>query len=161
MLRGDHHAIDASGAVLDIFHRNLRFAIRPQKRQVTCLADFGEPAHQFMREHNGQGHELIGFVAGIAEHQALIASAAGIHAHGDIRRLALERRDYGAGVGVETILRARIADFANHPAHDFAVIEDCGGGDFSRDHGQARGHQRFAGDSAHGVLRENGVQDGV
>ena len=56
---------------------------------------------------------------------------------------------------------ARIADVANHVAHNVAVIQDGRGGDLSGDHGQAGGHQRFAGHAAHGVLREHGVQDGV
>ena len=93
-----------------------------------------------MREHDGQRHELIGFVAGVTEHQALIARAAGIHAHGDVGRLALQRRDDRAGVGVEPILCARVAYITNHATHDVAVIEDGGGGDFSGDHGQTCGH---------------------
>ncbi len=56
---------------------------------------------------------------------------------------------------------ARIADVANHPAHDFAVVQDRRGGDLPGDHRQAGGHQRFAGHAAHGVLGQHGVQDGV
>ena len=73
----------------------------------------------------------------------------------------LMRGDDGAGVGVEAVLRAGVADVANDSAHDFAVIEHGRGGDLSGHHGQAGGHQRFAGHAAHGVLGKHGVQDGV
>ena len=148
VLRGNHHAIHARWPAVDIFHGHLRFAVWPQERHMSRLTHFRKPPHQLMRQHNRQRHQFVGFVAGIAEHQALVARAAGIHAHGDVGRLALDGGDHGAGVGVKAVFRAGVADVANHPADDFAVIQDRGGGDLSGHHGQAGGHQRLAGHSA-------------
>ena len=44
----------------------------------------------------------------IAEHQALIAGAAGIHAHGDVGRLALNGVQDAAGLGVEAQCSASV-----------------------------------------------------
>ena len=46
----------------------------------------------------------------IAEHHALIARAAGVHAHGDVARLFVDAGDHGAGIGIESIERIVIAD---------------------------------------------------
>ncbi len=91
VLRGDHHAIDARGLTIDIFDRHLRFAVGAQEWEMSRLANIGQAPHQLMREHNGQRHQFVSFIAGITEHQALVAGAASIHAHGDIGRLAFHR----------------------------------------------------------------------
>jgi hypothetical protein len=55
--------------------------------------------HQLVRHHDGQRHQFVGFVAGVAEHHALIARAAGIHAHGDVGRLDWISVQHAAGIG--------------------------------------------------------------
>ncbi len=114
-----------------------------------------------MRELDGHGHQLGGFVAGIAEHQALVAGAAGINAHGDVGRLLLDGADDAAGIGVEAEFRAGVADVADHFAREVGEIDVGLGGDFAGDDDQAGGDQRFAGDAAHRVVFQNGVEDGV
>ena len=112
-----------------------------------------------MRQHDRQRHQLFGLVAGVAEHQALVAGAAGVDAHGDVGRLLVDRREHRAGVGVEAVLRAGVADVADRLAHDFLEVDDGVGRDFAGDDDEAGGDQRFAGDAALRVLREDGVED--
>ena len=58
----------------------------------------------------GRGHQLGVLVAGVAEHHALVAGAAGVHAHGDVAGLLVDAGDHGAGVGVEAVERVVVAD---------------------------------------------------
>ena len=42
---------------------------------MPCLADLGEPVGQPVREPDRHRHEVVGLVAGVAEHHALVAGA--------------------------------------------------------------------------------------
>ena len=75
-------------------------------------------SHKPVRQLNRQRHQFRSFVAGIAEHQALIARAARIHAHRDIGRLGLDHIQDAAGLGVETERRVGVADVGNRLARD-------------------------------------------
>jgi hypothetical protein len=93
VLRGNHHGVDAQRLAVHVFDAHLALAVRAQEVERTFTADLAQPAHQLVRQHDGQRHQLVGFVAGVAEHQALIARAAGVYAHGDVGRLALDGID--------------------------------------------------------------------
>ena len=69
-----------------------------------------EPHAQLVGQHDRQRHQLVGLAAGEAEHQALVAGAARVDAHRDVGRLLVDRREDGAGLGVEAVLGARVAD---------------------------------------------------
>ena len=161
VLRGDDHGIHARRAAVNIFDRDLGFAVGAEEINHVLLANFGKLVRQAVRQLDRHGHQLGRLVAGEAEHQALVAGAAGIHAHGDVRRLLLDRADHAAGFGVESIFRAGVADVADHLASDVGKSHVSRGGDFAGDHDQAGGDQRFAGDAAHGVVRQHGVQHGI
>ena len=128
---------------------------------VPALAHFRELLAEAVRQLNRQRHQLRGFVAGVAEHQALIARAAGIHAHRDIGRLALDQVQDAAGLGVETECGVGVADVGDRLARDLRHVDVAGGGDFAGDDADAGGDQHFAGHAAHRILREDGVEDGV
>ena len=114
-----------------------------------------------MREHDRQRHQLVGLGAGEAEHQPLVAGAAGVDAHRDVGRLTVDRREHGAGLGVEAVLAARVADVGDRVAHDLLVIDDGAGRDLAGDNGEAGRDERFARDAAHRVLREDGVENRI
>ncbi len=121
--------------------------------------------HQLMRQLDWHGHQFGRFVARVAEHHALVAGAAGINAHGDVRRLALYRGHDGAGFGVEAILATVVADIVDYAARDRVVVEDAAefllDGDFTGDDNETGGQQRFAANPPHGVDAQYGVQHGV
>ena len=84
-----------------------------------------------------------------------------IHAHGDVRGLAVDRLEYGAGLRVEPEVGVGIADRLDGAAHDVGNVHVGGRGDFSRHDRHARGHQRFAGDAGFGIGSQNRIEDRV
>ena len=103
-----------------------------------------------MGELNRHGHELVGLIAGEAEHEPLIPCAARVHAHGYIQGLALHRAHDRARVRVKAIFRSRVPDPANGFADKLVIIDVSVGGDLSGDHREARGDKRLA---RHAALR--------
>ena len=105
-----------------------------------------------MREHERQRHQLRRLVAGEAEHHALVARADAVEriaagaarlerrvdALRDVGRLLVERHVDGAGVGVEAVLGARVADLAHDAAHDLRDVERRARGDLPGDQHEAR-----------------------
>ena len=161
VLRGDYDGVHARGAAVNIFDGDLGFSVWAEEIDNVRLADFGEFVREAVRELDGHGHQLGGFVAGVAEHQALVASAAGVNAHGDVWRLFVDSADDAAGFCVKAKFRASVADIANDFAGEVGEVDVGGGGDFAGDYDQARGDQGFAGNAAHGIVFHDGVEDGV
>ena len=112
-----------------------------------------------MRQVNRQRHQFAGLVAGVAEHQALIARAlvevdalAFVHALRDVLRLLAVLNQHRAGVGIEANRRVGVADAANRVARDLRVIDFCAGGNFACQHGQVVLDEGFCGDARARVL---------
>ncbi len=114
-----------------------------------------------MGERDGGGHQLGGFVGGVAEHHALVAGAAGVNALSDVSRLLVDAGDDGAGVGVEAVEGVVIADGGDDAADERLEVDVSLGGDFAGDDDQAGRGEGFGGDAAVGVLLQAGVQNGV
>ena len=130
-----------------------------------------------MRQVDGGGHEGGGFVAGVAEHHPLVAGAdlvqflvgdlaalgfeRVIHAEGDIGALAADGGKDRAGVAVEALVAAVVADFLDHLAHEIVEVDKGAGGDLAENHDKAGLGGGFACHAAAGVLLEAGIQDGV
>ena len=118
MLRGYNDRVDALDlAVLAILHGNLTLAVRPEPRKAAVLSRLCQRLRQIVRVGDRRRHQLLGFVAGKSEHHALIACAllvriviGRIHAHRDILRLLVDRRQNRAASSVEAILRVIVAD---------------------------------------------------
>ena len=162
MLRGNDHRIHAQHFTLGIvFDCNLGFSIRTKEGKRSILAHLRESHGQLMRQRDGSRHQLLVLVAGVAEHHALIACAAGVYAHGDIAGLFVDAGDYGAGVAVEAVQGIVVADGLHGAADDLLKIDVGFGGDFSGDDDQAGGSKGFAGYAARGVFGQAGVEDGV
>ena len=66
-----------------------------------------------------------------------------------------------AGLGVEAVLRAGVADIADGRARDFLKVDDRVGRNFAGQHDEAGRDQGFTGDAAFRILRQNGVEDRV
>ena len=162
VLGGDDHGVDAGRlAVFVVLDGDLALAVGTEVGELAVLADFGEPAGELVGQRDGRRHQLGGLVGGIAEHHALVAGAAGVHAQGDVAGLLVDAGDDRAGVGVEAVERVVIADGGDDAAHEGLEIDIGLGGDFAGDDDQAGGGQGFAGHAAVGVLLEAGVEDGV
>ena len=131
-----------------------------------------------MGEVNGEGHEAVGLVAGEADHHALVAGAGGAAGVGsggavgagfqrgadagvDVGGLLAGVGDDAAGMAVDAVFQVGVADFQQGPAGDGVEVQFGLGGDFAGDHDQVLAGDGLAGDAAHGVNGEGGVQYGV
>ena len=114
-----------------------------------------------MGEVDRQRHQLRGLAAGEAEHQPLVAGAAGVDALGDVGGLPVSFQQDLTAVPVKLDIRAVVADLADDLA-GYALEIDLGvGGDLARQDDQVRRHQGLAGHPPGGVLAQHLVQDGV
>ena len=147
--------------VLVVLNCDLGFAIGPEVRKSAISADFAQAVGQLVRQRN-RGRHVVGIlVGGIAEHHALVAGAAGVHAHGDVARLLVDAGDDRAGVGVETVEGVVVADGGDHAAHQRLEIDISFGGDFAGNDDQAGGRERLAGHPAVRIFLDAGIEDGV
>ena len=73
VLRGDDHGVDGNRLAVEVAHGKLGLGVGPQPRQTTVAAHFRLALHDAMRVIDGKRHELRRVVAGIAEHEPLVA----------------------------------------------------------------------------------------
>jgi hypothetical protein len=95
------------------------------------------------------------------KHHALIARAAGIHAHRDIGRLRLDQIMYAAGIGIESVGGVVVSDVFDGAARDARNVHVSLGGDLAGHDASAGSDQNLAGHAAGGVVGKNGVQHRV
>jgi len=117
--------------------------------------------YQLVCHLDGQGHELRSLIAGVAEHQPLIAGAAGIDAHGDIGRLRLDQVVHAAGVAVEPVAGIVIADIFNGAARQPGNVQMRRCGDLARHDAGTRGYEGLACHAAGRVLCHYSIEHGV
>ena len=130
-----------------------------------------------MREHDRERHELLGLVAGVAEHHPLVTRTlpverirlagivlhlvGGLDALGDVRGLLVEGDDDAARVGVEAVLGPVVADLTDRAAHQPRDVHVGRRRHLTRDDHQAGGDQRLAGDPPTRVVGEHRIENGV
>src|ERR1035437_5681533 len=162
VLAADNNGVDARGlAILVVLHRDLALAVGAQVGQLAALADRGQLAEKLVGQRNRSGHQLGGFVGGVAEHHALIAGAAGVNALRNVAGLLIDGGDDGAGVGVEAVKGVVISDGGDDTADKALEIDVSLGGDFAGNNHQACGRKSFGGYAAVGVLLQACVKDSV
>lgn len=112
------------------------------------------------------GHHLARLVAGVSEHDALVAGTLLLllladDALVDVRGLLVDGRKDAARVAVELVFALRIADALDHaPGH--ALHVDIGlRTHFARNDHESRGAERLAGDFRIGVVAQEFVENGV
>ncbi|TWG87595.1 hypothetical protein L602_001600000760 [Cupriavidus gilardii J11] len=121
-----------------------------------------------MRVIDGKRHQFRRFVAGVAEHQALVAGTlvqvvvgGTINALGDVRRLLVVGHQDSAALVVDAVFGVVVADALDGLARDLDVVDVGGRGNFARQYHQSGIAQGFGGDARILVLGEDGVQNGV
>jgi hypothetical protein len=153
--------LDAHGPAILVAHAHLALAVGAEVRQRAVAPDVAEPLDEPVAEHDRQRHQRLRLAAGVPEHEPLVAGAFLVHAHGDVGRLLVDRGDDAAGVAVEPVGGADVADVADRPAHQLRHVHVAGRGDLARHDHEARRQQRLARHAAPGVLRENRVEHRV
>src|SRR5262249_32336006 len=132
----NHDGVHAGRTAFSVFNRDLRFAVGPEKVNFFGFADFGELVGELVGKLDWHGHQLGGFIARKAEHQALVAGATGVHSHSNVGRLALYSAHDRAGLAVVAILSAVVAYAADGIANELIVINVRRSRDFTCDDGQ-------------------------
>ena len=176
VLGRDHHRVQPDRPVTDVLDRYLRLAVGTQVRHGTGLAHGGEPTRQPVRQSDRQRHQFRGVGAGIAEHQALVAStlpvdlvlravhsglARRVDALGDVGRLRTDRHVHAAGRAVEPLGGRVVADGQHGVADDLRDVRVGRRGHLTGHVDLAGGDHRLDGDPAGAVLAEQLVQDRV
>ena len=140
-----------------VANRYLTLGVGPQVlHHLALLADGGQFAKQQVAEFQGKRHVGIGFVGGVAKHNALVASALlffrrAVYTLVDVGRLLVNRAEYPAGSRFKHVLRFRVANAANYVARNFTGIDVGAGLNFSGKHHLTGGYQGFAGHLRIGV----------
>src|SRR5690606_7611559 len=142
VLGGQHHGIDADHLAAVVTAGDLGLGVRAQPGQQAGLAGLGLALDQAVAEDDRRRHQHIGLVAGVAEHQALVAGAlvfrlGAVDTLVDVRGLLANDVDDAAGGAVETDVRAGVANVADHLAGDLFQVDPGAGGHFAGDDGDA------------------------
>lgn len=90
---------------------------------------------------------ILGLVGRIAVHHSLVSSASGIYSLSDIRRLLVDEDLDFAGVAVEILLIAIVADIADSLPDDVLDIDFGMRGDLTGDDDDSCRRKAFARDS--------------
>ena len=150
-----------------VFDRYLRLGVGTQVgHHLPFAADDGQFLENDVREDERRRHVFARFVAGIAEHDALIARALFLFglAHDtlvDVRRLFVDRGEHAAGITVELIFAFGITDTVDYAACYVLDIDVGARTHFARDDDQTGGAERFAGYFGVGVVTKEFVENGI
>ena len=176
VLRRQHHGVEPDGTVAVVGDGDLRLAVGPQVGELLALADLGQSLRETVREVDRQRHELGGVVAGVPEHQALVAGALLVELVLDVTGAVLVRRvdalrDVGrlcadgdgdtAGAAVEALLRPVVAHVEDGLAHELGDLDVARRRHLAghvHEPGRDQGLDRDPGVL---VLRQQGVEDRV
>ena len=130
MLGGNDDGIDRHRLAIHVANRQLALGVRTQPGQTAVLADFCLTLHDSVCIIYRQRHEGGGLVAGVSEHQPLIACPLVkieplpfIYPLGNIRRLPVDCRQDGTTFIIKADVGIVITDATNRLLRDFAIID--------------------------------------
>ncbi len=149
----DHDFAHADRLAVLVMHGDLALGVRTQHLLATGMARFRNQPQDLVGVEDRRRHQVRRLVAGIAEHDALIAGAfflvgaglQGVDALRDVGGLRMQQDFDVAGLPVEAfLLVADILDGAAHHALDLIVGHGFGSAGLTGDHHLVGGGERFA-----------------
>ena len=168
MLRGQHDRVDFDRLAIDVTESDLRLGVRAQPGQAAVLTQFALALNKAVRVPDRGRHQIRGFVAGVAEHQALVAGTlvqvvfrGAVNALGDIGRLLVVGNKHRAAFVIDPVIGIVVTDTLDGVARHLDVVDVGGGGDFAREHHEARVAEGFGSYARVRILREDRVEDGI
>ena len=171
MLGGDDDVDDAGRFAVDILDGDLALRVGTEPLGRSVLAEAGQFAAEAVGVHDRRGHELGRLVACVTEHQALVSGTLlggllavcllGVDALRDVGALGSDNVVDEDAVGVEDVVVVHVADLADRLADDLVVIKLGLGRDLTADHHDIALGVGLTGDTAHRILREAGIEDGI
>ena len=164
MLGRQHNGINRNRPPIDVAQSDLALGIRTQPGQTAVAAQIGLTLDQPMREVDRRRHEFGCLIAGVAKHQALIASTLieivvmrPIHTTRDIGTLLVVCNQHRTAAIVDAVLGIVITNAANRIPSHVDVIDLGVRRDFTRQNHQASITQGLGGDARIGVLGQNRI----
>ncbi len=159
LCRNNHGVNPLRLAVVAILNGDLTFAIGPEPFGLAALPQSGKTVGQFVSQKNRQGQIGRGFLAGIPEHQALVAGALFLMqalAFGDtlrdVRALTAQGDQDRTVVCIKTDGGVVVSDFPDCLSYNIRNMHLCFRGDFAGYHCHTGSYERLAGHPAVGVL---------
>jgi hypothetical protein len=156
------------GLAVDVAHGHLALRIGPQVRHAAVLPQLRLALDEAVRVVNRRRHQIGRLVAGVAEHQALVAGAGVevvvarvVDTLRDVVALLVVGDEHGAALVVDAVLGVVVADALERVARDLDVVDVRVGRDLAGEHHQAGVAQRFGGDARARIVPEDRVEDGV
>ena len=152
--RNDHRG-DAHRRVTVVFHRDLHLAVRADVGDNAGHAGDFQQRYKALRRHHRHRQVFGRFVAGVADHNALITSTEGVLVL-PLSQFGFHRaRNVGAlvvDVAVDLIIFRVIADIAQGVADDVEHVGFGRGRDFSRHNDVPACRHNLTGHTAGGVM---------
>ena len=164
VLDRNDHCGDAHRRVAVVFHRDLHLAVRADVGDNAGHAGDFQQRYKALRRHHRHRQIFGCFVAGVADHNALIARTEGVlvlsHSQFGFHRA----RNVGAlvvDVAVDLVVFRVIADIAQGVADDIEYIRLSAGRNFARHDNVTVGCHDLTGHAAGGIMLQTGVQHAV
>ena len=155
MLDRNDHCGDAHRRVAVVFHRDLHLAVRADVGDNAGHAGDFQQRYKALRRHHRHGQIFGRFVAGVANHNALIACTEGVL----VLSLSQFRLDSARNVGalvvdvaVDLVAFRVIADIAQGVADNVEHVRLNLGGNFARHNDVPTGCHYLTGYTAGGVM---------
>ena len=164
MLHRDDHRGDTHGRVAVVFHRDLHLAVRADVGDDAGHAGDFQQRYKALRRHHRHGQIFGRFVAGVADHNALIARTEGVLVLSVCKFRLHGTRNVGAlvvDVAVDLVVFRVIADIPQGVADDVEHIRLSAGRDFARHNDVTVGCHYLTGHAAGGIMLQTGVQHAV
>ena len=164
MLHRYDHLGNAHGDVACVLHGNLYLAVRANVGERIRQAEDFQQRGKALGGHHRHGHVFGRFIAGIAHHNALIASAEGV-----IVLIFFQfRLDRSCNVGtllmdvaVDLVFLGVVANVPQGVAGNVEHIRHGSGGDFTRHDDMPTGRHDLAGHAAGRIVFQTFVQNGI
>ena len=164
VLDRNDHCGDAHRRVAVVFHRDLHLAVRADVGDNAGHAGDFQQRYKALRRHHRHGQIFGRFVAGVADHNALIARTEGVLVL-SLSQFGFHRaRNVGAlvvDVAVDLVRLRVIADIPQGVADDVEHVRLNLGGNFARHNDVTVGCHYLTGHAAGGIMLQTGVQHAV
>ena len=164
VLGGDHDGVYPYRASrLVVLDGHLALGVGPEIGHFVVLApQYGELLHDDLGEYQRRGHVFARLVAGVAEHDALVAgSLLFVLFHDalvDVGALLVDGGEDAAGVSVEHVVAPGIADAVDDASGDVLYIDVCFRTHFAGNYYQSRRAEGFARHLRFGVAAKEFVE---
>ena len=177
MLCGQYDSLQAYRLSILILHRDLALSIRSEILQSSILANLRQLQAQLVGKVDRERHIVIRLIGGVSEHHSLVAGSDGfdlavghlvflcfqrlVNAHGNIRGLLVQSDKNRAGICIKSHIAADITDLTDGVTHDLLIINICCRSDLTADNNKTSAGSCLTGNTAHGILRNDCVQNRI